>query len=336
MPGGSAAPSIADSDFAGGVDSGDRIDVLVVYTTAVKNRFGEPQAQVIAQQAIDAANGAYLNSKIRQRVRMVHTQEWVYTETTSGSTDLSNLRNDPNIQAARNTHNADLVAMIGEITGACGVGYLIGSSPAGNANNGFTVTDVDCAVGNLTLAHEMGHNMGSHHNPENGGTAIFPYGYGHYVNGVFRTVMSYVDPCPNGCTRRPYFSNPGVLYQGYPTGIENTRDNARLINTTADAIAGYRYSGKSLTLLNLNNAETVPRMQTRMVNWSSDNITGNVRIELSRDQSTTWEVLVASTPNDGTEAINIYGRASRGSRIRVVSIDDPTVSDTSVKNLFIR
>ncbi|MBA3351993.1 MAG: hypothetical protein H0U23_06130, partial [Blastocatellia bacterium] len=56
-------------------DSGDRIDVMVVYTTATKNFLGgDVQAQTHAQQAIDATNTAYLNSRIRQRVRMVHTQ----------------------------------------------------------------------------------------------------------------------------------------------------------------------------------------------------------------------------------------------------------------------
>lgn len=82
------------------VDSGDRIDVLVVYTTATKNFLGgDAQAQTLSQQAVDATNTAYVNSKIRQRVRMVHAQEYLYTETTSGSTDLSNLRNNPEIQA---------------------------------------------------------------------------------------------------------------------------------------------------------------------------------------------------------------------------------------------
>ena len=48
----------------------------------------------------------------------------------------------------------------------------------------------------------------------------YPYGFGHYVNGSYRTVMSYVDPCTGGCTRRPYFSNPEVIFNGAPTGIE--------------------------------------------------------------------------------------------------------------------
>ncbi len=310
----------------------------MVYTTATKNFLGgDAQAQTLAQQAIDATNTAYLNRKIRQRVRMIHTQEYLYTETTSGSTDLSNLRNNAGIQALRETHKADLVAMIGEIQGACGVGYLMGSNQtSGNPNNAFTVTARSCAVGNLSFAHELGHNMGSQHNPENGSGPTYPYGFGHYVNGSYRTVMSYVDPCPNGCTRRPYFSNPEVVFNGVPTGIDNLRDNARAINNTADPIANYRYSGSNLMMNNFNGGETLPRLVARNLTWSSDNLTGNVRIEISRDESTNWQTLIANTPNDGAESVVVSGRSTKRARLRIVSLDNPTVSDSSVRNISIR
>jgi hypothetical protein len=206
----------------------------------------------------------------------------------------------------------------------------------GNQNNAFTVTVRSCAVGNLSFAHELGHNMGSAHNPENGSGATYSYGYGHWVNGSYRTVMSYVDPCTSGCTRVAYFSNPSVIYNGAATGVNNARDNARSINNTADTIAAYRYSGSSITLSSFNGANTLPRLIARDLTWSSDNITGNVRIDLSRDESTNWETLIASTPNDGSESISTVGRATRRGRLRVVSLSTPTVSDSSVTNIFVR
>ena len=320
------------------IDSGDRIDVMVVYTTATKNLLGgDAQAQALVQQAIDSANTAYLNSKIRQRLRLVHTQEYLYTESGNSSTDLANLRNNATIQSLRETHKADLVAMVGEVTGVCGVGYLMGSNQAsGNPNNGFTVTTRSCAVGNLSFAHELGHNMGSQHNPENGSGPTYPFGFGHYVNGVYRTVMSYVDPCPGGCTRRPYFSNPEVTFMNFPTGIDNARDNARSINLTADAISNYRYSGANLMLTNFNGGEFLPRNIARNLTWSSENISGNVRIEISRDETTTWQTLIADTPNDGSESVVVYGTATKRARLRVVSLNNPAMSDTSVRNISIR
>jgi len=178
--------------------------------------------------------------------------------------------------------------------------------------------------------------MGSQHNPENGSGPIFSYSYGHYVNGAYRTVMSYSDPCTSGCTRVAHFSNPMISYLGHPTGIDNQRDNVRSIEQTADIVTRYRYSGKSITLSSLNERETVPRNISRTINWSSDGVGGNVRIELSRNESSNWETLINSTPNDGSAVINIYGRPTRRARLRVVSLADTFVSDSSIKNFVIK
>lgn len=317
------------------VDSGDRIDVLVVYTASVRNSVGgDAQAQVLAQQSIDSTNTTYINSRIRQRVRLVGAHLTAITESNL-STELSTLRNDPATAALRNSTNADLVAMLSNSTDACGIGYLMGS-PGGNPNNGFTVTARTCAVGNLTFAHELGHNMGSQHNPENGSGATFPYGYGHWHNGVYRTVMSYVNPCTNGCNRAPYFSNPDVIYLGLPTGIAGQRDNVRSINNTADWVANYRYSGSSITLANLTGGEVVRRIGNVTINWNSFNLAGNVRIDVSRDGGTSWQTLIPSTPNDGAETISLAGKPTIQGRIRIVSLNDSAVSDSSVNSFRIQ
>ena len=319
-----------------GFDSGDRIDVLVLYTAAVKASLGgDEQAVVFAQQAIDATNTSYINSRIRQRVRLVGARETAMVETGSFSTELSNLRANSAAATARNELGADLVAMLTNSTAACGVGYLM-ASVAGNPNNGFSVTARTCAVGNLSFAHELGHNMGSQHNPENGSGATYPYGYGHYVNGNYRTVMSYVDQCASGCVRRPYFSNPNVIFNGFPTGIANARDNSRSMNNTADAIAGYRYSGSSITLTRYTGREWLPLRISRAVTWTSDNLSGPVKIELSRDEGETWAAVIESTENDGSQIVNIYGRPTRRARLRIKSVNNPGISDTSTADISLR
>ncbi len=326
-----AAPRVPESS----VDSGDRIDVLVVYTTAVKNFLGgDAQAQTLAQGAVDSTNSTYINSKIRQRLRLVHAAEYAFVETGNSSADLGTLRADATVQALRNTHNADLVAMLGEVSDVCGIAYLVGT-PGGQAS-GYSLTARSCAVGNLTFAHELGHNMGSNHNPENAGGAIYPYGFGHWVNGQFRTVMSYVNPCTSGCTRRPYWSNPNVLFSDIPTGIHNERDNVRSLNNTTNNVARYRYSGTSISLTRFTGAEILPRRLARNVTWTSTNVSGNVRIEMTRDEGTTWQTLVASSPNTGSAVVRVGGPATKRARIRVASIDSPGVSDTSTRLISIK
>jgi len=223
-------------------DTGNTIDVLVLYTNNVKNSLGgDTQARNFAQQAIDSTNTAYINSRITQRVRLVRAQQSPIGEAGSLSTELSTLRSNSSVANLRNQYNADLVAMISNANDGCGIGYLMGST-SGNANNAFTVTSRTCAVGNLSFAHELGHNMGSAHNPENGSGGTYSYSFGHWVNGVFRTVMSYSNPCTSGCTRVAYFSNPSVNYSSRPTGT-SSRDNARSINNTDVTIANYRSGG---------------------------------------------------------------------------------------------
>jgi peptidyl-Asp metalloendopeptidase len=228
-------------------DDGTLIDVLVVYTTPVRTALGgNTQAEAFAQQAVNAANTAYQNSEITPRLRLVGTMEAVnYTEN-GLSAALNWVRSDPNVAAMRNTVNADLVSILVENDPAnCGLGALMRTVRPSFAFSAFSATRRSCAVGNLTFAHELGHNQGCEHNPENGGaptSASYPFAFGHYVNGSFRTVMSYSDPCSSGCSRVAHFSNPAVSFAGVATGVLNERDNHQVINNTAFTVAQFRNS----------------------------------------------------------------------------------------------
>jgi hypothetical protein len=242
----------AASDTAGAAiaaDSENQIDVLVLYTPQARTAAGGTAAiQAIAQSAVDASNTAYANSGITTRLRMVHTGEAGDETGLSFVDNLYWLAGDPDVAQLRDTHGADLVSLLINTGGACGVAFIMSSPSPTFAPSGFSVVNHTCAVGNLSFAHELGHNMGSAHNPEQaGGTPSYSYGYGHWVNGSFRTVMSYADPCPSGCTRRAYFSNPNVSYNGQPTGIANQRDNARSINNTDSVVANFRQAADAPT-----------------------------------------------------------------------------------------
>jgi hypothetical protein len=205
------------------------------------------------------------------------------------------------------------------------------------APKGFSISVRSCAIGNLSFTHELGHSFGLAHNPESSRNgSAFPYALGHYVNGSFSTVMSYSTSCPQGCPRVPYFSNPYVFYNNQPTGIPDERDNARALNNTAETVANFRYSGSSLILIAPNGGESWFRNLPRRVRWSSDNLGGDVKIELSRFGGEGYETLVAATPNDGEEVVSFKGRFTKQARLRITSLSNASISDSSVATFSIK
>ena len=232
------------------VDGDPIVDVTITYTTAAKDEAGGADAMAVQVQAmIDSTNLSFQNSLLPMRVRLASSYESSYTTTELDSTlsFLDALKNDTDIAARRDADKADLVALIasrgeGEENG-CGRAFLLTAANKDDGSGGFSETKLSCAVGNLTFAHELGHNFGAQHDPANGGApdaAFQPYSFGHNVNGKFRTVMSYSTECPDGCKRVPYWSNPDVNYQDDPTGVADQRDNARLLRETGPIVAKFR------------------------------------------------------------------------------------------------
>lgn len=232
-------------------DDGSLLDVLIVYTAAARNAAGGTNDIVaLAQASIDAANTAYAASNILTRLRLVSTQEIVYTESGNNSTDLSRLRNTEDnfmddVHQMRDTSNADIVAMLHDGPG-CGIGYLMTTLSSQFESSAFSITRYTCAVGNLTMAHEIGHNQGSAHDRDNAGSSLYSYSFGHRWfstnNNQYRSVMAY-----SPGSRIPRFSNPDVLYIGTPTGIapgqSNSAANAFSINNVSLVMSRFRNSG---------------------------------------------------------------------------------------------
>ena len=231
-------------------DSPDRQDVLIVYTQKARSEAGGTAAiEATMQNAIDLTHTAYDNSQITPRLNIVHMQEIDHREARHFATDLSWVRNDPEVNGLRDQYGADMVALIIHNLTSCGTAYLMSEPSVDFAPNAYQVTAWDCAGDNLTLPHEFGHNQGADHNPEDATNyptgAAYPWSYGHYIDGDYRTVLAYSAQCVVYCTRHPYFSNPSIIFNGDPTGIAGDRENYRTINDTAIYVANYRPAATS-------------------------------------------------------------------------------------------
>jgi subtilisin family serine protease len=71
----------------------------------------------------------------------------------------------------------------------------------------------------------------------------------------------------------------------------------------------------------------------RNITWNSALLTGNVKIELARNYNptggSTWDLLYNNTVNDGTEPWTVNGMTTTTARVRITSMNYPSVADTS-------
>lgn len=238
-------------DSISGAGNGSRnpiIDVMVVYTTAARNGAGGTNGiNSLINLAFTESNDAYNNSDVNQRLNKAHSYELSgYNETGNFSTELSRLRakNDGHmdgVHAERDQYAADCVAMIVNGNQYCGIAYLMSNLSAGFESNAFSVTARTCATGYYSFSHELGHNMGSTHDRQNGSGGCYNYSYGWRTsNNQFRTIMAY-----SPGTRIKHFSNPNNNRNGMPLGQAGSAENYRSLNNTAQVVSDWRQGGGS-------------------------------------------------------------------------------------------
>jgi hypothetical protein len=104
-----------------------------------------------------------------------------------------------------------------------------------------------CATANYSFIHELGHNSGAEHDAGAGSPPSSdspPYARG-YVDLAAKTytIMAYPTTCQQAgipdCTRILHFSNPGVAYNGRPTGTD-AANNARVLSENVGSVANFR------------------------------------------------------------------------------------------------
>lgn len=88
-------------------------------------------------------------------------------------------------------------------------------------------------------------------------------------------------------------------------------------------------SAGQITVQQPNGGEVWPIGSTRSIQWTTSGITGNVKIELSRDGGTTWTVLFGNSANDGAQNWKVTGPATAQTLVRISSLSNPAVKDTS-------
>jgi hypothetical protein len=228
-----ASAEAAQDGIASGCDDGRVLDILVMWTPLAQSQSGGAVAiRAISEASVAITNHVYATSLVNVRMRAVGysiTEAYNRDATQFVIHDLTNTSDGrlDSVHALRDSLGADVVALItGENLEYCGIAWIVGTN---TPDRGFSVTVWNCALGNLTFTHEIGHNQGCCHAPGDGGGCgsggVFQYSVGRRFTGesgtAWRTVMAYAPG-----VRLPRFTSPTVIHDGvaqdYPSRVAPT------------------------------------------------------------------------------------------------------------------
>jgi hypothetical protein len=117
---------------------------------------------------------------------------------------------------------------------------------------------------------------------------------------------------------------------GAPTSTAKVRISSLVVQSLADTSdAVFDIVQPAIVLITPNGGQVweIGSVQTFM--WSSQGITGPVKIELSRNGGVSYETLFGSTENDGMEEWVVTGPPTANGLVRVSSVANPSVQDVS-------
>lgn len=241
----------SDPNSAASVPGPSTVDLLVVYSVGVTTLYdGDPTARF--DHLVSLSNQALSDSNVSMSLRLVSAQELNIDKSKTIDQWLDDAEAAigvySDLEQRRVAAGADLVVMFRQYDAGdtCGLAGIGGDGTEGLMSRTTFISasfiDFD-ACGDLTMVHELGHNIGLGHSFRQNDTGTFIWARGHGIDDSFTTLMAYgasFDDAPE----LPFFSNPNVtLCNGSPCGIAvgqpESAFSAKSINVVRFQIAAF-------------------------------------------------------------------------------------------------
>lgn len=353
-----AGPPMAPLTAPGPEAVVNRIDCMIVYTPSARTYANSVSTiNTFISQAMQLAQLGMDNSQVEITMRLAYSALVYYAESGSSNTDLTRLTSTSDgymdeVHTWRNAQGADLVHLFTNVEDTGGLGWLLNTS-SGSPTYAFCLGRIKQVSWTATTVHEWGHNMGCHHRkdqPVQPGPGLYSFSAGWRWVGTdgkkYCSIMSYQDDYGGSTpTQVAYFSNPGINYQGVPTGNAADGDNARTLRLIKAVISAYRAEKGTNTLViaagtggttspvpgtyayptdSTQRITAVPNTHYRFLYWTGD-VTGSqnpVDIKMDRDKSITalFQRIIYPPSNAAVEGV-LNRSLSQAEHINVITFE---------------
>ena len=163
--------------------------VKVYYTADFASTTADVQGYL--DQVIAETNQGYINSNVPLRIEVLCTEQATINDIADPAEMLEAFQlMKGSYEELRDT--ADVAVLLVNEFNPCGYGRV---NSVTNGHN-ISVSKKSCALGYFSFGHEIGHNFGLQHNPEEAHNSYYPDGHGHLIakgsaSTGYRTILAY-------------------------------------------------------------------------------------------------------------------------------------------------